>query len=39
MSELIILGFFLGLQPLAIYIIANYSIEISRVEKKKEEWK
>jgi hypothetical protein len=39
MDAIIILGFFFGLQPLILYIIANYSIEISKVESKKEEWK
>ena len=36
MDAFLILGFFFGLQPLAIYLIANYSIEISKVENKKE---
>lgn len=37
MTELLIFGYFLGLQPLAIYLIANYSIEISKVENKEED--
>lgn len=34
MTELLIFGYFLGLQPLAIYLIANYSIEISRTNNE-----
>lgn len=39
MDALIILGFFFGIQPMIFWILANYSIEISKVESKKEEWK
>lgn len=37
MDALIILGFFFGIQPMIFWILANYSIEISKVENKEEE--
>ena len=37
MDSLIILGFFFGLQPMALYLIANYTIEISKVENKEDD--
>jgi len=39
MDALIILGFFFGIQPLVFYVLANYSIEINKIEDEKEEWK
>lgn len=37
MDAFIIIGFFFGIQPMIFWILANYSIEISKVENKEED--